>query len=212
MVPKKEPAGPPVRQMCGELPPGPSGQLSLNARRLGRGNNRRKRHVPASIRHDIQAGSHPAELRQLHWRQVRRTGRRPLFRQSEPHHRREAVSDRAFIRRRHRARARRRPQGKGRLGQDASRRAIPSSSTRSPTRWRPTSICSRSSRRSTTASRSARRPTPTCRYASTTGAITPASFARRKAAFRRSTTTPSPIISMSRSASSARSFPGTSRC
>ena len=88
----------------------------------------------------------------------------------------------------------------------------PFSSTRSPTRWRLTSICWRSSKRSTTASRSARRPTPTCRYASTIGAITPASCARRKAAFRRSTRTPSPIISMSRSASSARSFPGTSRC
>ena len=36
--------------------------------------------------------------------------------------------------------------------------------------------------------------------------------ARRKAAFPKSTTTPSPIISMSRWASSARSFPGTSRC
>ncbi len=80
-------------------------------------------------------------------------------------------------------------------------------STRSPTRWRPISSCWRSSRRSTTASRSARRPTPTCRCASTIGAITPASSARRKAASPRSTTTPSPITSMSRSASSARSFP-----
>ena len=40
----------------------------------------------------------------------------------------------------------------------------------------------------------------------------PAASAPRKAAFPRSTTTPSPIISMSRSASWDRSSPGTSRC
>ncbi len=77
-------------------------------------------------------------------------------------------------RRRHRTRARRRPQGQGRLGQDLARRARATSSTRSPTAWRPSSNCWRWSRRSTTASRSARRPTPTCRCASTIGAITPA--------------------------------------
>ncbi len=90
-------------------------------------------------------------------------------------------ADRALHRRRHRTRARRRPQGQGRLGQDPGRGALATSSTRSPTRWRPSSTCSRWSRRSTTASRSARRPTPTCRSASTIGAITPASCARRKA-------------------------------
>jgi acyl-CoA reductase-like NAD-dependent aldehyde dehydrogenase len=53
---------------------------------------------------------------------------------------------------------------------------------------------------------------PTCRSRSTTSAISRAASARRKAAFPRSTTTRLRITSTSRSASSARSSRGTSRC
>ena len=55
-----------------------------------------------------------------------------------------------------------------------------------------------------------RRP-PTCRSPSTISAISPAASAPRKAGSRRSTTIRSPIISTSRSASSARSSRGISR-
>ena len=74
------------------------------------------------------------------------------------------------------------------------------------------SIYSRSPKPGTTASRSARPPRPTCRSPSIISATSPAPSAPRKAAFPKSTTTPSPIISMSRSASSGRSFRGTFRC
>ena len=59
----------------------------------------------------------------------------------------------------------------------------------------------------TTASRSARRRPPTCRWPSIISAISPAASAPRKAASARSTTTPSPITSTSRSASSAQIIP-----
>ena len=172
----------------------------------------RNAHVPGS--RGATDGQEPdqVQVRQFHRRQVRRAGRGPLFRQPDPDHRPGAVQDRALDRRRHRTRARRRPRGQGRLGPDLGRRALADPATRSPTAWSRTSTRSRWSRRSTTASRSARRPTPTCRSASTIGAISLARCAPRKARSPRSTTTPSPITSMSRSASSARSFPGTSRC
>ena len=64
----------------------------------------------------------------------------------------------------------------------------------------------------TTASRSARRWPPTCRSPSTISAISPAAIRAQEGSHRRrSTTTPSPITSTSRSASSARSSRGTSR-
>ncbi len=176
------------------------------------GSNGRTCDVSTSAQFHLQRSSHQAALRQFHRRQVRRSRGGPLFRQSEPGHRRQALRNRPLQRRRHRARARRRAQGQGRLGQDLGRRALETSSTRSPTAWRRSPSCWRWSRRSTTASRSARRPTPTCRCASTTSATSPAPSAPRKARSPKSTTTPSPIISMSRSASSARSFPGISRC
>ena len=55
------------------------------------------------------------------------------------------------------------------------------------------------------------RPMPTCRWWSITGAISPAWCGPRKAASPRSITTPWPITITSRSAWSARSFPGISR-
>ena len=104
-------------------------------------------------------------LRQFHRRQVGRSRRGPVFRQSEPDHRRQALRDRAL----HapptsssRSTPRTRPRTPGARPRPPSARA---SSTRSPTAWRRISTCSRWSRRSTTASRSARRPTPTCRCA-----------------------------------------------
>ena len=113
-----------------------------------------------------------------------RTGPRPVLRQSEPCHRRNALPSGALDGRGHRAGARRRALGQGRLGPHARGRARQHSQqdrrqdggeSRPTWRW---------SRRSTTASRSARRLTPTCRCASTIGAISPAACARRKAAFR----------------------------
>ncbi len=64
---------------------------------------------------------------------------------------------------------------------------------------------------STTASRSARRLRRTSRSPSTISAISPVASALRKGRSRKSITTPSPIISMSRSAWSGRSFRGISR-
>jgi acyl-CoA reductase-like NAD-dependent aldehyde dehydrogenase len=57
-----------------------------------------------------------------------------------------------------------------------------------------------------------RRKPPTCRSPSTTSAISPAASARKKERSARSTTPPTLTTSMSRWASSARSFHGTSRC
>ena len=66
---------------------------------------------------------------------------------------------------------------------------------------------------STTASRSARRSTPTCRWRSITSATSPARIrAQEGGHLRDRRATPSPITSTSRSASWARSSPGTSRC
>ncbi len=81
-------------------------------------------------------------------------------------------------------------------------------STRSPTAWSSTCRSSRRWRPTTTASPSAKPMRPTCRSRWTTSATSRVACARRKVLWVNSTTTPSPTITMSRSASSARSFLG----
>ena len=97
-------------------------------------------------------------------------------------------------------------------GETLDRPSAPRSSTRSPTRSRRTSRCSRSPRARRTASRSARRSPPTSRWRPTTSATSPARSAPRRAGSPRSTRRPTPTTSTSRWASSARSSRSTSRC
>ena len=97
-------------------------------------------------------------------------------------------------------------------GNAAPARRARTSSTRSPTASRRTSSCWPRSRRSTTASRSARPPGADIPLAVDHFRYFAGVHARAgRLAVARSTTTPSPITSTSRSASSARSSRGTSR-
>ena len=134
--------------------------------------------------------------------------RGPIFPERQPGHRPAVQRNRALDGGRHRTRARRRARGARMPG--AKRRSLNarSSSTRSPTGWKPISTCSPSPRRSTTASRSARRPPPIFRSRSIISAISPPRIRAQEGTHRaKSTRRPSPIISTNRSASSGQIIP-----
>ena len=121
------------------------------------------------------------------------------------------VRGRPLVRRGHRARARRRPQGQGHLGQDAARRARPPSEQdrRQDGEQSQAAGDGRDARQRQADPRDDRRRSAARRRSLPLFRELPPRPGRLD--LPRSTTTRSPITSTSRSASSARSFPGTSR-
>ncbi len=143
---------------------------------------------------------------------VGRAGRGAVFRQHVAGHRPGALRSRPLGRRRRRAGARRRPRGRRTPGAGPRRPSGPIILNQIADRMEE-NLDAAGARRDL----GQRQADPrdhwrrTSRWPSTTSATSPAASAPRKARCRRSTTTPSPITSTNRWASSARSSRGTSR-
>ena len=151
-----------------------------------------------------------APLRQLHRRRVRRAGQGPVLREPDPGHRPDLHRGRPRHRRGHRARAGRRARRRAGLGQDLGRRARQHpEQDRRPDRGQPREDRRRRGWDNGKAGREtldADIPLAIDHFRYFAGALR-----AQEGRSRRSTRTPSPTTSTSRSASSGRSSRGTSR-